>query len=150
MVSRSSTFSATGTTQLLAPANRTTTTTSASLDTRDGESAALLFNVGAAGDTLSGTVYIELEVQESNDNSTWTAVANTDLNNYVTGSTNAGTAKKIAANADANQAYLVGYKGGMRYIRGVDRRTGTHSTGTPTGIVGISGRRHLAPANANT
>lgn len=150
MVSRSSGYSNTSAVQLLAPAARTADANSASMDTRDHETAALLFNVGANADTLSGSVYIELEVQESDDNSSWSAVANADLNNYVTGSTNAGTGKKIAANADANQSYLVGYKGYKRYIRGVVNVTGTHSNGTIVGVVGLRGRAHLAPVNANT
>ena len=150
MVSRSSTFSATGVVQLLASAPRTADANSTGMDLRDCEAAGLIFNVGANGDTLSGSVYIELEVQESDDNSTFTAVANADLNNYVTGTTNTGTTKKIAANADAAQAYFVGYKGYKRYIRGVVNVTGTHSTGTPVGVTGVRGRNHLAPVNANT
>ena len=150
MPNRSSLYSNLNPAQLLASAPRTADANSASMDLRDSESAALLFTLGANGDTLSGSVYIELEVQESDDNSAFSAVSNADLNNYVAGSTNAGTGKKIAANADANQAYLVGYKGSKRYIRGVVNITGTHTTGTPVGVIGLRGGNHYLPINANT
>lgn len=144
MTSRTSLASNTGVTQLLAPANRTATATSASVDLRDVDDVALIFAAGAQGDTLSGSVKAEFEVQESDDNSTFTAVANADLTSFEAG-TNVGTVKVVNANAKANQAYRVGYKGGKRYIRGVDRRTGTHTNGTPSAIYALTGRNYLSP-----
>ena len=150
MPNRSSLYSNLSAVQLLASAPRTADANSVGMDLRDADSAALLFTVGANGDTLSGSVYIELEVQESDDNTTFTAAANADLNNFVTGSTNAGTAQKIVANSGAAQAYLVGYKGNKRYVRGAVNITGTHTTGTPVGVIGLRGGGHYLPVNANT
>ena len=150
MVGHSGTYYNVGILPLLPPLNRTAGATSASVDTQNYDSVAFAVNVGATGDTLSGTNRVELQVQESDDNSTFTAVANADLNNYAAGTTNTGTTQKIIANAGAAQAYLVGYKGYKRYIRGVVNVTGTHTNGTIVAVTGVRGRNHLAPVNANT
>ncbi len=146
---RSSLYSSLAATTLLVPAVRTADANSASMDLRDCRSAALLFALGDSADTLSGTNKIELEVQESDDNSTFTAVANADLTNYVTG-TNAGTAALIDAPAEDQTSVIVGYKGYKRYVRGVFNFSGTHATGTPTAIVGLKDGNQLQPVNANT
>src|SRR4051812_25045529 len=127
MPNRSSLYSNLSPTSLLVPAVRNSDTNSTGLDLRDSESGALLFHIGASADTLNGTNKIELEMQESDDDTNYTAVANADVNNYVTG-TNVGTAKVVLSNATASQAYLMGYKGNKRYIRGVLNFSGTHST----------------------
>ena len=149
MPSRSSLYSNLSHVSLLVPAVRNSDTNSASMDLRDSESAALLFHIGASADTLSGTNKIELEVQESDDNSTFTAVANLDMNVYAA-ATNTGTGAVVVSNATASQSYLFGYKGNKRYIRGVFNFSGTHSTGTPVGIIGLRGGNHYLPQNANT
>lgn len=148
MPNRSSVYHALSAVQLLASAPRTADANSGGMDLRDAESAALLFALGANGDTLSGTTYIELEVQESDDNTNFAAAANSDLTNFVAGSSNTGTGKKVAANADANQAYMVGYRGSKRYIRGVVNITGTHTNGTPVGVIGLRGGNHYQPVNS--
>jgi hypothetical protein len=148
MPNRSSLYSSLGHTTLLVPAVRNADANSTGMDLRDAESAALLFILGDSADTLSGTNKIELEVQESEDNSTFTAVANADLTNYVTG-TNVGTAAVIDAPSEDQLSILVGYKGNKRYIRGVLNFSGTHSTGTPTAIVGLRGRNHIEPVNVS-
>jgi hypothetical protein len=149
MPNRSSLYSNLSATSLLVPAVRNSDTNSSGMDLRDSESAALLFHVGASADTLSGTNKIELEVQESDDNSTFTAVANLDMNVY-TSATNVGTGVVVISNATASQSYIFGYKGNKRYIRGVLNFSGTHSTGTPIGIIGLRGGNHYLPQNANT
>lgn len=149
MPNRSSLYSNLSAASLLVPAVRNSDTNSTSMDLRDSESAAILFHIGASADTLSGTNKIELEVQESDDNSTFTAVANADMNLYATG-TNVGTGAVVVSNATASLSYLFGYKGYKRYIRGVLNFSGTHSTGTPIGIIGLKGGNHYLPVNANT
>ncbi|WP_435018485.1 hypothetical protein TA3x_000459 [Tundrisphaera sp. TA3] len=134
---------------LLLPANRTATATSAALDLRHADDVALVFVAGAPGDTFSGSVKAEFEVQETNDDPTgspvWTAVANADLT-YSEAGTNVGTAKVVDANGKASLGYKVGYKGSKRWIRVIDRRTGTQSTGTPTTIIALLGRLRVGPA----
>ncbi|AWM37031.1 hypothetical protein GobsT_50670 [Gemmata obscuriglobus] len=149
MPNRSSLYSALSAVSLLLPVARTADANSTGMDLRDAESAALLFVVGDSPDTLSGTNKIELEVEESDDNSTWTDVANADLTNYVA-ATNTGTAALIDAPSEDSLAVIVGYKGYKRYIRGVVNVSGTHSTGTTIGVIGLRGGNHTQPVNVSS
>lgn len=133
--------------QLAAPAVRTAAANSASLDLQNFDSASLIFDIGTPGDTLSGSTRIELQVQESADNSTWNAVADTDLTHIVSGGVATGTVAIINANSGAAGVYYTGYKGNLRYIRGVLDYVGTHTNGTPSSVTGLAGRPRLGPVN---
>lgn len=99
--------------------------------------------IGESGDTLSGSVKIELEVEESDDDSSFTDVADAELQNYVAG-TNDGCFGLIDAAAEDDAVYKGTYRGGSRYVRPVINVTGTHTNGTPIGIVAIRhGVEHL-------
>lgn len=117
----------------------------ATIDTRGYDSLMFAVNVGESGDTLSGSVHIQLEVEESDDNSSWTDVDDSDLTNVVDGS-NDGTFAKIVLNGD-QAVYLVGYMGNKRYVRLVANFTGTHTNGCPIAAEAILGHAHLLPAN---
>lgn len=92
--------------------------------------------VGESGDTLSGTVYVELEVEDSADNSTFADCADALVTNTVTGN-NTGTFAKIDAAAEDDAVYVATYKGPKRYVRPVVNISGTHSNGIPIGIVAV-------------
>lgn len=108
-----------------------------------------MVNVGESGDTLSGTVYILLELEHSDDNVTFTDCADADLTNYVTG-LNTGTFARIDAAAEDDLAYFVGYKGNKQYVRVVINMVGTHSTGTPIAVTMVRGLADLMPQNEST
>ena len=145
MPGRSSTYSKLKFDKLLAYAARTADANGTAIDVRESNDVTFVFDVGAAADTLSGSVYIELELEESDDNATFTDVANSDVTNFVAG-TNAGTTAKIIANADAGKYYRVGYIGMKRYVRPVVNVTGTHTNGTPVGAFVVRGRNRYSPA----
>ncbi|WP_435007993.1 hypothetical protein P12x_005260 [Tundrisphaera lichenicola] len=147
MPNHTSLYHNTGFLSLLVPAVRNSDTNSSALDLQDCDDATLLFHLGDSADTLSGTNKIELEVEESDDNSSWSDVANADLTNYVT-ATNTGTAALIDAPTEDQLVVAVGYKGTKRYIRGVLNFSGTHSTGTPIGVLGLRGRNRAQPVNS--
>ena len=92
--------------------------------------------VGASGDELSGSVYVELEVEESADDSTFTDVADADLVGYVAGN-NDGCFAVIDAPAEDDAVYKCHYRGNKRYVRPVINVTGTHTNGIPIGIVAL-------------
>ena len=92
--------------------------------------------VGESGDTLSGSVKIELEVEDSADDSTFADAADADLTQYVAG-TNDGCFALIDAAAEDDAVYMTEYRGAARYVRPVINVTGTHSNGTPIGIVAL-------------
>jgi len=92
--------------------------------------------VGESGDTLSTSVYIELEVEDSADDSTFADCADALVTNSVTGN-NTGTFAVINAAAEDDAVYATTYKGPKRYVRPVINVSGTHSNGTPIGIIAI-------------
>lgn len=104
-----------------------------SADLRNYRGALIVADVGNSGDTLSGSVYLELEVEESDDDSSFTDVADADLHGYVDG-TNDGCFAKIDAPAEDSLHILAEYKGSKRYIRAVVNVTGSHSSGIPVGV----------------
>lgn len=125
----------------LVPASRTADANGTGVDVGRNESAVLLFHVGAEGVTLSGTDKIALEIEESDDDSTYTDVAAADL----VGEESAGVVKTLDDIAEAPAAYSVTYLGSKRYIRAVLNYSGTHGTGTPISAVVIAGHPRVAP-----
>lgn len=89
--------------QSLVPAVRSTTADGAGVDLQGYNSACVIFDVGTASTSADHT----FEVQESDDNSTYTAVAAADLQ---------GTEPQVTTANDA-QIHRVGYIGNKRYIR---------------------------------
>lgn len=112
----------------LIPAVITADGTGATCDLIGHDACQISWNVGNSADTLSSTVYIELEVQTSDDDSTWVAAADADVSTTVTG-TNTGTRAKIDAPAEDSALFTAAYLGRERYVRGVFNLTGTHTNG---------------------
>ena len=114
----------------------TTTTAAANgtgVDLQGYSSSTLFLFSGAEGDTLSSSVYFEISIEHSDDNSTFTDCSQTDITNGTIAA--GGIWLKIDGTAGGNpdttgMIAQVGYVGGKRYIRGVIAKTGTHSTGT--------------------
>jgi hypothetical protein len=151
MPNHTSLYANTQITSLLVPAVRNTDVASTHLDLQNCDDAVLVVHLGDSADSLSGSNYIEVEIQESDTTTDgdFTAVANADLTNYSSeATTNVGTIAKIDAAAEDQVAVFCGYKGSKRYIRAKLNFTGTHSTGTPCSVVGLRGRNRQAPVNA--
>lgn len=102
--------------------------------------------MGAGGITFSGTDKIEVVMEESDNDSDYSAVAQKDciVDNGVT--VTSGIVKSfIAAHATAT-AYSFGYRGNKRYSRLRLDFSGTHGAGTATAAVAIHGETKFAPA----
>jgi len=110
----------------------TGTSTAVGVDLRGYNAAMAVINCGAAGGTAPSFTF---QVEESSDNSTFTAVADADLS---------GTEPSVGT-ANDNAVYRVGYKGSERYLRvAVPATSGT----TPTLFVAATierGRPDDAP-----
>lgn len=119
------------------------------IDTQGFDSVMFAVAVGNSGDTLAAGLNIQLEVEESDDDTTYTDVADADLQSWVAGA-NDGTFALIDAPTEDSAVFLTGYKGSKRYVRLVVNVTGTHTNGTPIGAVAILGHAHLTPVNAST
>ena len=125
-------------TQVLNPVVATATQTSSAIDLQGFNSASVVFAIGTAGDTLSGSIYWTLKLQHCDDNSTYVDVAAADVNEAVT---------SIVVNSLSldETAYNIGYIGSKRYVKGIATATGTHTNGTPLGIVALRGTAAYRP-----
>lgn len=127
------------------------------VDLQGYEQATVLVDVGAEGDTLSSSVYFEVSLEHSDDDSTYTDCVQADIVNgtiaaggiwlKIDGTGTAGTSGNPDSTGTVTQ---VGYIGGKRYIRGVIAKTGTHSNGTPIGLLVVKGNALHSSDNAIT
>lgn len=132
--------------QSLAAAVRTADANGTGVDLKGYESALVLALVGPEGDTPSGSVTISLELEESDDDSTYTDVAAADM--LVESPAIAGANGQFLLVDDAAEAPIavaVAYLGKKRYLRVVDNRTGTHTNGTLTWAGVLRGHPRSAP-----
>ncbi len=111
-------------------------TLSAAVDLAGYDGCLLIASIGESGDTLGAALHIQCEVQDSDDDSTYAAVADAKLTNTVTGSAT-GTFCKVDAAAEDDAAFMTQYNGAKRYVKVNVNRTGNHATGTPMSIVAI-------------
>tara|TARA_R100001443_G_scaffold19422_3_gene30991 strand:+ start:10114 stop:10548 length:435 start_codon:yes stop_codon:yes gene_type:complete len=108
------------------------------VDLQGFESAMVVVNTGAEGDTLSSSVKFDFILEDSDDDSTYTAV--TSSTSVTEGSVDSsGIFLTLDANGETPQISQIGYIGGKRYIRCKIDATGTHSNGTPIGVVVVKG-----------
>lgn len=118
------------------------TPVTAQLDTRGFQSAEILIYFGISGDTLSGSVKVDVILQDSADGSTWAAVTDTNFalvgsNSRVTAPTGAGLVATIDAAAEDPDLLSIGYVGPQRYVRCLLDFTGTHTNGIPIAMIGL-------------
>lgn len=117
------------------------------VDSKGFSSVTHVVNVGANGITFSTTNKVEIELEESDDNVTFTDVtSNTSVVGGTVGAN--GLWQTIDADADCNAVYAIGYVGGKRYSRVVLNFSGTHGTGTIFGVVGVKGRPLSGPTSS--
>ena len=123
------------------------------VDLQGYKSATLVAFIGAEGDTLSSSVHFEISLEHSDDNSTYTDVTQSDITNGTIASGGIWLKLDGTAGGDPDTTGLVtqvGYIGGKRYIRGVIAKTGTHSNGTPIGLLVVKGNALHSSDNAIT
>ena len=126
----------------LPAAVRTAAANGTGVDLQGYESATVLVDVGAEGDTLSSSVHFEVSLEESDDNSTFTDVAQSSIIDRTIAS--GGIFLKLDGTTGGDPdttggIFRVGYVGNKRYIRVVLAKTGTHSNGTPIGAMVVRG-----------
>lgn len=125
----------------------------AGIDGRGFDKVTHLVDVGVGGITFSATNKIELELQDSADDSTYANV--TDANHIIK---NAGSQDGVVTDPDANGRfaiidsaakddlrYAIGYRGPKRYSRVVVDFSGTHGTGTPISAVALQSKASFEP-----
>ena len=135
-----------GVVQSLAPAARSSDADGTGVDLQGFESATVVIDMGAEGITLSTTNKIEIELEHSDDDATYTDVtssadvigATPDSNGVIATFDDPGEAPAISS---------VGYIGGKRYIRAVANFSGTHGSATPLGVSVIKGHARKNPVS---
>ncbi len=124
--------------QALNPVNATATQTSSTIDLQGYNSATVVVALGTAGDTLSGSVFWTLTLQESSDDSSYSAVTTAGLLN--------GAASYVVNSSSLDKtAYNFAYIGGKRYVQAVITKTGTMTVGTPLAVIGLKGNASKKP-----
>lgn len=122
---------------VLAPATFSATAATASVDTKDLNSLAFVLSVGTFA--FDGTNYLTVNMQESDDNSTWADVGSAGV--YE------GTAPAVLVlNNQATQesmSHMVEYRGGKRYARLNIVESGTVSVALS--VAAISHKPELMP-----
>jgi hypothetical protein len=106
-------------------------TTPVAVDRQGYEAVEIVLSIGIGGITFSGTNKVEFVLTHSDDNSSYTNVADADMLG-VTGIAN-GIIKSLVAAHAAATVHRYGYKGGKRYLKLLADYSGTHGTGTPIG-----------------
>jgi hypothetical protein len=137
----------------LAAAVRTAAANGTGVDLQGYESATVLVDVGAEGDTLSSSVHFEISLEESDDDSTYTDVAQASIIDGTIASGGIFLKLDGTTGGDPDSTggiFRVGYVGNKRYIRVVIAKTGTHSTGTPIGAMVVRGSARHSTDNAFT
>lgn len=122
-------------TQVLDPDTLTATGTTASFDAKNFSALMFLVTVGAM--SFSASNYLDLVVQHSDDDSTWTDVGADDL--FDDAETPASGIQKILdAAGDADSVHEIHYRGNKRYVRLSIEETGTVSVPIAVLAVGMS------------
>ena len=135
-----------GVVQSLAPAARSSDADGTGVDLQGFESATIVIDMGAEGITLSSTNKIEIELEHSDDNSTFTDVTSSADVIGATPDSN-GVIATFDDPAEAPAIASVGYIGGKRYIRAVANFSGTHGSATPLAVSVIKGHARSNPVS---
>lgn len=111
-------------------ASGTTDLTGAAVDTQDSVGVGVAAHIGTSGDTLSGSVKIEVALQHSDaSGSGFAACADADIDAAVSGA-QTGTFAVIDDAAEDDAIYKCNYIGSKRYIKVIVNLVGTHTNGT--------------------
>lgn len=135
-------------TQILDPATTTATVNTNGVDTAGTNGAMISVLIGESGDTLSSTVKWDLILQDSSDNSSFSAVTDNKFVSFAQVDSS-GIYATIDAASEDDATYAVGYHGPNRYFRVACTKTGTHSNGTPIGANGLTMPIHMPSSGSD-
>ena len=124
----------------LVAATRTTDADGSTVDLRGFKSALFVAAIGANGsiatDSLSSSIKVEIEVEESINDSDWDDVADADLVGYVAG-TNDGCMVVVNEDTKTSAVYIAQYIGDKRYVRAVANFTDTPSIPVSVAVIAL-------------
>lgn len=110
-------------------------TAGATIDLQGYDGCEFVLSAGVGGITFDGTNYIEVIMEESDDDTTWSAVDDA----YVLGMTGVtdGVIKTFGDAHAAGANYRFGYVGYKRYARIRLNFVGTHGSPTPLSAIAL-------------
>lgn len=119
------------------------------IDMSDASSVDFLVNMGNSADTLSGSVFWTIKLQDSSDNSAFADVTDSEsLLIAINGVKQDGaTSIVVDAPTEDQKNFEISYKvpGNKQYLKLLIDATGTHSNGTPVSAVAIKGTLKVSP-----
>jgi len=127
----------------LGPAVLDADNTPAAIDMGNFGAALILLVIGIGGITFTATNKVEFKLTHSDDDSTYTAVAQADVKGVTVAT--GGIIKSLVAEHAAASLTKVGYHGGKKYLKLLADFGGTHSSGTPMSTVVVRGEPYVAP-----
>lgn len=118
--------------------------TPAAVDILGYGSALIALAIGVGGITFDSTNKVEFKLTHSNDDSTYTAVAQTDIVGATVGT--GGIIKSLVAAHATADVTKVAYIGNKRYLKLLADFSGTHGTATPLSSTVVLGLPAILPA----
>jgi hypothetical protein len=119
--------------------------TPSAVDLLGFEGAMIALHVGVGGITFDATNKVEFKLTHSDDDTTYVAVTDADVQG-VDSVGAGGIIKSLVAAHAAADITKVGYIGGKRYLKLLADFSGTHGTGTPIAAEVIKGHARYWPA----
>lgn len=117
--------------------------TPAAIDLKGIGAAEIILAIGIGGITFDGTNKIEFKLTHSDDDVSYSNVADADL--LGVSGTSSGIIKSLVAAHAAAAVYRFGYKGPKRYLKLLADFSGTHGAGTPLTALLLKGHQHNNP-----
>ena len=134
--------------QAIGAATFTASNTPSAIDLTGFQSASVEISVGTGGITFDTTNRIDFVLTHSDDGTTYTNVAVTDINGKdAPGTVTSGIVKSLTSAHPTADVSEIGYIGGKRYLKVLAQFGGTHGTGTPISCVVVTGNPLKIPAN---
>lgn len=117
--------------------------TPAAIDLQGYNGAEILLTVGVGGITFDATNKVEFTLTHSDDDSTYTAVTDTEM--LGVSAISDGIIKSLVVAHGAAAVYRFGYVGNKRYVKLLANFSGTHGAGTPIAATVLAGKGHDNP-----
>lgn len=137
--------------QSVLPPQVVTAAKTAAVDRLGFDSLMFVVDVGASGDTLSGTVKFDFYLEHADDNGEGSAGAWAPVTNpfHAQGLAvdSSGKFATVDGATDDETTYRIGYVGDKRHVRVKEVAAGTHTNGTPMAISAILGNPASKPVS---
>lgn len=131
----------------LEPTGRTSDASGTAVDMLGFDSCLVVIDFGDFGVNFNGSNYVEIQLEHSDDSTTWADVETADILRAETAAIANGTVYR-PPNANLGNSpgvATVGYIGNKRYLRGVASYVGTHGAATSVSVVMLLGNASYRP-----